>query len=69
MTPSKIKSLLVEREISMTTIAHDLRVSQPSVSLIVSKKGRSYRIEKSIADRLGIPYSELFGDPPRRRAA
>lgn len=69
MNPSKIKALLVERDITITAIARELGVSQPSVSLTIKKRGRSYRIEKHIADILHRRYEDLWGSEPRRRAA
>lgn len=69
MDPKKIRALLVERGIKITTIARDLGITQPSVSLVISRNSRSYRVEKEISDRLGKPYERLWGSEPRRRAA
>lgn len=69
MSPSKIKALLTEREILQTEIARDLGISDASVSMVIKKRSRSYRVEKRIADLVGIPYEKLWGSEPRRKAA
>ena len=69
MRPSKIKSLLVEKEITQKEIAQSVGVSPMMISQVVKKRSRSYRVERYIAERLGLPYEELWGSEPRRRAA
>ncbi len=69
MTPHKIKALLVEHGIPQTKIARALKISGATVSIIIARRGRSRRVEKYIAEQLGIPYKKLWGSEPRRKAS
>ena len=69
MTPHKIKALLVENEIPQTKIAKDLHVTNATVSIVIAQHRRSYRVEKYIADLLGMTYEDIWGAEPRRKAA
>jgi lambda repressor-like predicted transcriptional regulator len=66
---NRVKSIMALHGLSCAQVARELNITRGGVSHIVKRKMRSYRVEKIIADRLGIPYEELWGEPPRRRAA
>jgi len=69
MSPSKRKELLIKKQISQVEIAREINVTTPAISIVMSGRSRSYRIEKAISDRAGVPYEEMWGDKPRKRAA
>lgn len=51
---NKVKALLVEKGIRQIEIAKALSVKSASVNGVVNGRDRSKRIEKYIADRLGL---------------
>lgn len=69
MSPSERKVLLIDKQISQLEIAKELNISPSAVSYIMSGRARSYRVEKLISDRAGVPYEEMWGHRPRKRAA
>lgn len=60
MTPRKIKALLVELGITQRSIATELGVSLAAVSMTISGKTQSKRIEAKVAERLNLPVAKLF---------
>lgn len=64
MTPRKIRSLLVEKGITLSEIAKEQEVSVAAVSLTASGKNKSARLREAIAAKLGTTSDKLW-----RRAA
>lgn len=56
LTPNQIRARLLERDITLADIAKQLRVS-----VVITRKGRSRRIQEHIAQALGMPYERLWG--------
>lgn len=68
-SPNEIKAQLVLNGIKLKDIAESLGVSRPCVSIIISGRERSRRVEQAIADRLGLPYEALWGEPHKGKRA
>jgi transcriptional regulator with XRE-family HTH domain len=60
MTPKEIKIALIERDVTMQSIADRMEVDGSHVSQIISGKRRSVRVEKAIANAIGRPVAEVF---------
>ena len=60
-----IRALLAARGIRISDIARELNVSLPTVSLVISGRNRSRRVEKTVAERLGMKYEELWPEPKK----
>jgi predicted transcriptional regulator len=60
MTPNKIKSMLVERGISISSIAKNLGVSQPTVSQTIKGTTVSFRVREAISNAIGKPIEKLW---------
>lgn len=56
----KVKSLLVLKGIKMVDVAKQIGVSRVTVSIVITGKGKSRRIQQAIADMLGKSYEELW---------
>lgn len=56
-----IKGLMAMRNIKSVQIAHHLGVTPSAVSLVISGKQRSRRVQQAIADFLNMPYDEVWG--------
>jgi len=59
-TPLKIKAKLIEKGVSLTSIAASLDVSVAAVSMTISKNMPSARIKAEIANRLGTTPDKLW---------
>lgn len=66
MRPNKIKAILVEKGVTVTSIAKRLGVSQPTVTLTIQGKTTSARIRAAIAEAIGQPVEKLW---PEKKAA
>ena len=62
METNEIKSLLALKKITVTSIAKNIGVSQPSVSLTIKGTTVSSRIRAAIAEALGLTVSEIWPD-------
>ncbi|MCX5876637.1 MAG: helix-turn-helix transcriptional regulator [Deltaproteobacteria bacterium] len=60
MEPNKIKALLVERGITITSIARKLGVSQPTVTLTIQGKTVSAKVRTEIASAIGRTVAQTF---------
>jgi|GEM_PF-2769920 len=73
LTGRQIKSELVARGISMASIARALGVSRVTVSIVVSQRGKSLRIQQAVARAVGRPLEDVFPHNPgiarRKKAA
>lgn len=58
----KIKSLLVAHGITMQKVADSCGVTLSTVSMVISRRSRSAKIERKIANMLRLPVKELFPD-------
>lgn len=56
----KIKSLMALKGIKGVDIAARLGVSRVTVSIVITGKGKSKRIQQAIADILGVSYGKLW---------
>lgn len=57
---NRIKSEMKARKITNAHIARETGVTQQWVSMVIHGHSKSPRIKKAIADRLEIPYNELW---------
>jgi putative transcriptional regulator len=55
MHPADIAAALKRRGLSQSDVARELQISRPSVGDIIHGRGRSARVERVIADKLGLP--------------
>ena len=62
MDTNEIKALLAKKGITVTSIANNLGVSQPTVSLTIKGTTVSSRIRAAIAEAIGKPVSEIWPD-------
>lgn len=58
----KVKSLMVLKGIKSIDIARQLGVSRVTVSIVLTGKGKSQRIQKAIADALCMQYEKLWSN-------
>ncbi len=56
----KIKAMLIERDIKINDIANLAGVSPTTVSVVITGKGKSIPIQKTIAEVLNVPYETLW---------
>lgn len=63
----KVKALMVLNGIKGVDIAKKLKVSPVTVYIVISGKGKSRRIQKAIAEALGMSFEELW--PENTKAA
>ena len=68
MTKEQRKIALADSGRTMTSIAEELEVTLPHVSLVVSGERRSPRVEEAVAKAIGRPVEEVF-DPVQQPAA
>ncbi len=66
MTLLKIKALLIENGIKVKDIAKKAHVSPVTVSIVLTGKGKSKNIQKTIARAIGMKYSDVWNN---RKAA
>lgn len=68
---AKIKGALGLKGLTLSDIARQLDVTPSTVSIVSRGFRRSTRIERAIADALGLNFSELWPEraPPRERSA
>lgn len=64
----KIRALLVEHEIRVKEVARRAKVSPVTVSIVLTGKGKSSRIQHVIANAVGMPYEALWEEPEERVA-
>ena len=68
-SPEEIKAALLIKRITMKSIADDLGVTPPCVYLVVGGRGTSHRVQQAVADKLGLPFEQVWGHPTRTRRA
>lgn len=56
----KVKALMILNGIKGVDIARELRVSPTTVYVVLSGKGKSARIQKAIAEALGMNVKDLW---------
>lgn len=56
----KVKSLMVLKGISGVEIARRLGLSPVTIYIVVSGRGKSRRVQQTIADALGMSFAELW---------
>lgn len=70
MGPAEIQYRLKKKNVTQTSIADALGVTQAAVSLVVAKKSRSSRIMKAISDAIGedpkYVFSEFYYKSPKK---
>lgn len=57
-----IRLLLVQARISQADLARELGLRRQSINGVVNGRYRSRRIQQHIAERLGCPFAQLWGD-------
>ncbi len=63
----KVKSLMVLKGIKGTDSARQLGLSRVTVSVVITGKGKSRRIQQAIADTLGVSFDELWSEKNKKR--
>lgn len=56
----KVRALMVLNGIKGVDIARKLKISPTTVYVVLTGKGKSRRIQKAIAEALGMPFGELW---------
>ena len=67
MNYRQIKSLMVLHNVKSADIARKLGIGNEAVSLILTGRRRSFRVQTAIAEALHMPYEELWGPPHKPR--
>ena len=62
MTRNEIRAELIRRGIRLVDIARELKVAPSTVRVVVAGHRRSRRIERYIAQRIGLSYEEVWGN-------
>ena len=62
----KVKSLMALKGIKGVDVAAQLGVSRVTVSIVITGKGKSKRIQQAIADILGVSYGKLWNGKKRK---
>ena len=57
-----VKAKMVLKRISQTQIADKLDITPGTVSAVVNGKRKSKRVQKAIAEALGVKYESLWND-------
>lgn len=60
MTPNQIKGRLIMADYRLVDIADECEVSEQSVGQIIRGLSTSDRIQRVIADKIGLPVEEVF---------
>lgn len=68
MTPNTIKSKLVERGITQTSIARKLGVTPSTVNKAISGAGISYKVHSEIAKAMGLKVPDVWPDLYKKNA-
>ncbi len=63
MTSTDLRVLLILKGLTASGIARDLGVSRAMVSLVITGVSATPWIRRHIAERVGIPYILLWGEP------
>lgn len=61
MTPNRLRSILVDRGITVRQLAKELDVCPGTVSGVINRHHTSKRTKQYIAERLGLPYEKIWG--------
>ncbi len=61
MTYPEIKTLFIQKGISSKKLAKQIGVSPVTLSIVLTGRQRSSRIQKAIAKALKVPYKILWG--------
>ena len=64
----KIKSLMALYGIKGTDIAKKLGLSRVTISIVITGKGKSRRVQKAIALALDMPVEELWPENDKKAA-
>lgn len=56
----KIKALMILKGVKSIDIARKLGVSHVTVSVVLTGKGKSRRIQQAIADALGVSFHDIW---------
>lgn len=60
MKPNEIKAELVRANVTQADIARDLGVKRMTVHCVIAGRGKSARIQREVARRLGKNVEEIF---------
>jgi len=58
----KIKVLLILKGLKVTELAREIGVHQTAISHTIHGRLKSRRIQEFLAQKLGVPYRELWGE-------
>lgn len=61
LKPHQIRARLLEQGILVNDIARDMKVQPVTVSSVITKKGKSKRIQEYIAQKIGEPFESVWG--------
>lgn len=68
LSGNQIRAKLLERDISLVDIASKLHVSPITVSVVITRRGSSRRIQTYIADILGLDFKDVWNNHHRKAA-
>jgi lambda repressor-like predicted transcriptional regulator len=61
MTPREIRAHLILNGVKVTEIAKQLGVNQSAVSLIITQRQNSQRIQEAVAKAINLPFEKVWG--------
>ncbi len=62
MKPYEIRAELIRNQVTNTSLAAELGITQSAVSIVISGRGISARIRAAIAAAINRPVSEIWPD-------
>jgi lambda repressor-like predicted transcriptional regulator len=62
LEPHQIRARLLEQGILVNDVAREMRVKPVTVSSVITKKGKSKRIQRYIAGKIGESFEYVWGD-------
>jgi len=62
MTSKEIKIEFIKQDISQKSVAQKIGVTEGCLSQVISRYRRTHWIRKAIAEALGRPYEEVWGE-------
>jgi len=57
-----IRIEMIKKDVKGAEIARRIGVNRSAISKTIDGKIKSYRLRKAIAEALGVPYEELWGE-------
>lgn len=62
LSANQIRARLLEKDISLVEIARKLHVSPITISIVITRRGCSRRIQEYIAELLGMKFKQVWNN-------